>query len=63
MRVQDLGGELECEIAACRVAPDDDVGRRHAKVQQVLDGGNCLAQLLREGVFWCEICGTINNKR
>jgi len=29
----------------------------------VLDGGNCLAQLLREGVFWSESCGTINNKK
>jgi hypothetical protein len=62
MRVQELGGKLEHEIAACRVAPDDDVGWGHAQVQQVLDGGNCLAQLLREGVFWYESCGKISNK-
>ena len=45
---------MEREIAACRVAPDDDVGWGHAQVQQVLDRGDCLAQLLRERVFWCE---------
>lgn len=58
MRMQELGGDLEREIAACRVAPDDDVGWGQAQVQEVLDGGYCLAQLLREGLFWCESCVT-----
>jgi hypothetical protein len=52
VRVQELGSELQREIAACRVAHDDDVGRGQAPVQQMLDGGKCLAQLLREGVLW-----------
>jgi hypothetical protein len=57
-----LGCELKHEIASCRVARDDHVGWGHAFIQQVLDGGNCLAQLLREGAFWCESCGMINKK-
>jgi hypothetical protein len=56
VRVQELRGELQYEIATRRVAGDDDVGRGHASVQQMLDGENCLAQLLWEGVFWCESC-------
>ncbi len=47
---------MQREISACRIARDDDVRRGHAFVKQILYGGNGLAQLFREGVFWCESC-------
>ena len=57
VRVEELRSKLQDEVAACRVACDDDVGRGQAFVQQVLDGCNRLAQLSRERVLGCESLG------
>jgi hypothetical protein len=61
--MQEYGRELEREVSACRVPRDNDVGWRHAFVQQVLDSGNRLAQLGREGIFRYEGYGRTINER
>ena len=61
--MQECGRELEREVSACRVARNNDVGWRHAFVQQVLESGNRLAQLGREGIFRYESYGRTINRR
>jgi hypothetical protein len=51
MWVQQLRYDLQCEVTACRVAGEDELGRGRAGVEEVLDGCEGLAQLFWEGVF------------
>ncbi len=51
MWVQQLRDDLEGEVAACRVACEDELGRGRTGVEQVLDGREGLADLFWEGVF------------